>query len=215
MSYQYILFDLDGTLTDPKLGITKSVANALAYFGIIVDDLDSLIKFIGPPLTVSFKEFYHFDNEMVKTAVQKYREYFSVKGLYENAVYPGIKELLSELKQKGKVIVLATSKPTYFAEKILEYFELKQYFDFVAGSEMDLSRNSKEEVIQYALEQTGITLKDNVIMVGDRKHDIIGAKAHNIASVGVLYGYGDREEFQEVGPEYIVETIQELRELLK
>ncbi len=214
MGYQYILFDLDGTVTNPKVGITKSVAYALDSFGIKIEDLDSLCKFIGPPLTDSFKEFYNFNEAEIASAVSKYREYFSTKGLYENEMYPGIKELLEKLKQNEKTIILATSKPTFFAEKILEYFDLAKYFDFVAGSEMDLSRNTKTSVIKYALEQVGITNNSRIIMVGDRKHDIIGAKENEIKSVGVLYGFGDKEELMEAGADYIVENITELSALL-
>jgi len=212
--YTNILFDLDGTLTDPKVGITKSVAYALQSFGIEVEDLDSLVKFIGPPLRVSFKEYYGFsENDCIK-AVEKYREYFREKGLFENNVYPGIEDLLRNLKQSGRRLFVATSKPTVFAVKILEHFNLIQYFDYVSGSELDGSRDSKGEVIEFALQKNDLTNQINVVMVGDREHDVIGAKENNIDVIGVLYGYGNRTELEKAGATYIVESIEELSKLL-
>ncbi len=211
---KYILFDLDGTLTDPKEGITKSVAYALSAFGIEVENLDDLIKFIGPPLRDSFKEFYGFSEDEAERAVVKYREYFSVKGLYENGIFPDIKELLEQLKSKEKILIIATSKPTVFATKILEHFEILEYFTFVAGSEIDGSRVDKAEVIAYALSQNDIRDLSRVIMIGDRKHDIIGAQKVGVESIGVLYGYGDIDELTNARADHIVSTVEELRELL-
>lgn len=219
-NYQYIFFDLDGTLTDPKEGITKSVAYALEYYGIHVDDLDSLCKFIGPPLKDSFVNFYGFSDDQGVEAVEKYREYFRPYGVYENKVYEGVDRLLSELKACGKTVVLATSKPTVFANTILEHFDLMKYFDVVCGSELDGSRVKKGDVIAYALEQVAkldvmkAFDKSLVVMVGDREHDILGAKENGLDSIGVLYGYGDREEHEAAGADYIVETVTELEELL-
>lgn len=213
-NYKYIFFDLDGTLTDPKEGITKSVAYALKSYGIHVEDLDSLCKFIGPPLKDSFVKFYGFSEEQGYEAVEKYREYFGPYGVYENKVYEGVDKLLAELKARGKMIVLATSKPTVFANTILEHFDLMKYFDVVCGSELDGSRVKKGDVIAYALEQ--VTEKDarfhksQVVMIGDREHDILGAKENGLDSIGVLYGYGDRAEHEAAGADYIVETVEEL-----
>jgi len=212
--YTNILFDLDGTLTDPKIGITKSVAYALKSFGIEVKDLDSLCKFIGPPLRVSFREYYGFCEDDCIKAIVKYREYFRETGLFENKVYPGIENLLKNLKQSGRKLFVATSKPTVFAVRILEHFNLLQYFDYVAGSELDGSRDSKSDVIKFALQKNGLTDLTNVIMVGDREHDVMGAKENNIDVVGVLYGYGDRVELEKAGADYIVETVEALNELL-
>jgi len=212
--YINILFDLDGTLTDPKVGITKSVAYALKSFGIEVNDLDSLCKFIGPPLRVSFRQYYGLTGNDCIKAVEKYREYFREKGLFENEVYPGIENLLKNLKQRGKRLFVATSKPTVFAVRILEHFNLLRYFDYVAGSELDGSRDSKGDVIRFALQQNNLTDLTSVVMVGDREHDVIGAKENNIGVVGVLYGYGDRTELEKSGATYIVETVEELNELL-
>ena len=212
--YSTILFDLDGTLTDPKVGITKSVAYALKSFGIEVEELDSLCKFIGPPLKVSFKKHYGFSEQDCIKAIEKYREYFRETGMFENKVYPGIEKLLENLRQNGRKLFVATSKPTVFAIRILEHFNLLRYFDYVAGSELDGSRDSKSDVIKFVLQQNSVTNLTNVVMIGDREHDVIGAKENNIDVIGVLYGYGDREELEKSGATYIVETIEELGKLL-
>jgi phosphoglycolate phosphatase len=212
--YDVILFDLDGTLTDPKLGITQSVQYSLASFGINEPCLDNLDKFIGPPLKDSFKEFYGFDDCKVDEAIIKYREYFSIKGIYENKVYPLIPKLLDVLSAQGRTLVVATSKPTVFAEKILEHFELAKYFSLVVGSNLDGSRVKKGEVIQCALEEMGLKDYDKIVMIGDRKHDIIGAKEVGIDSIGVMYGYGSREEFEAADATYIVDSVSDLEQLL-
>lgn len=210
MNYEYILFDLDGTLTDPKLGITKSVAYALKSYGIEVEDLDSLLKFIGPPLKDSFVKYYGFSEEQGVETVERYREYFKPYGIYENKVYDGVENMLTKLMKCGKKVILATSKPTVFANVILEHFNLKQYFTCVVGSELDGSRVKKGDVVAEALRQAGVTDKSVAVMVGDREHDIFGAKENEIDSVGVLYGYGDRAELETAGAGYIVESVEEL-----
>jgi len=208
-----ILFDLDGTLTDPKEGITKSVAYALDYFGIHVENTDSLINFIGPPLWESFKIFYGFDDEKANEAVAKYRERFCDIGLYENNVYEGIADMLDNLKKDGFRLAVATSKPWIYAEKIVKHFKLGSYFEMIAGSEMDGTRVKKNEVIAYALESLGMNVEET-IMVGDRKHDIEGAKLNNMRNVGVLFGYGSREEFEATEANYVVESVDELYKYL-
>lgn len=212
--YDYVFFDLDGTLTDPKEGITKSVAYALEAFGIYVEDLDTLCKFIGPPLKESFMVYYGLSDAQGDEAVEKYRERFSVTGLFENKVYDGIRETLEALKKSGKTLIVATSKPSIYSRQILEHFDLMKYFTFLSGSELDGTRVDKAEVIAYALQENGIRDLSNVIMVGDREHDIIGANKNGIDSVGVLYGYGCQEEFEENHATYAVESVEELRELL-
>lgn len=200
---QYILFDLDGTLTDPGEGITNSVAYALEKYGIHEPDHTVLYPFIGPPLVQSFVTRYGFTEAQGLQAVTYYREYFKEKGIFENRVYDGIPELLSALKQQGKTLILATSKPEAFAVRILEHFDLMQYFDYAFGATMDQSRTAKADVIRYALESAGITDLDQAVMVGDRLHDIEGAKANSLDSIGVLYGYGDRQELEEAGADLI------------
>ncbi|MDF2942932.1 MAG: hypothetical protein K0S01_1790 [Herbinix sp.] len=211
---KYILMDLDGTITNPKIGITKSIQYALKAENILVEDLDTLCKHIGPPLKTSFKEFYGFDDEKADRAVVKYREYFDVAGMYENEVYKGMEELLSKLKAVGKKIIVATSKPEFMAKKILKYFGLEQYFDDICGSNLDGTRAEKDEVIRYALEKNGIVDFSSAVMVGDRSYDIIGAKKVGLVSIGVLYGFGSRGEFVKAGADHISETVEELYEVI-
>jgi len=212
--YKYILFDLDGTLTDPKEGITRSVAHALKCMGIEApEDLDELCKFIGPPLKDSFIRYYGMSDADAQTAVSKYREHFSQGGLFENEVYEGMRELLEILKSKGKTLIVATSKPQLFSEMILEHFGLSQYFDFVSGSEFDGTRVEKAEVIAHAIKECGID-KSSAVMVGDRSYDVVGAKANGLPCIGVLYGYGSREELEEAGADFIVATVSELKDML-
>ncbi len=212
--YDVILFDLDGTLTDSSPGIMNSIVYALKKYNISVENTDDLRKFLGPPLHESFRDFYGFDDEKSMEAVGFYREYFSTKGLLENEVYSGIREMLEDLKENGKRLILATSKPQPFTDRIMEHFDLAKYFEFIAGSNMDGTRSKKAEVIAYALESCGIMGKSNVVMVGDREHDIIGAKTVGIDSIGVEYGYGDYDELSDAGATYIVKTVEELKELL-
>jgi len=209
-----ILFDLDGTITDPKVGITKSVQYALSHFDIHVDDPNELCHFIGPPLRESFREFYGLSEEGAELATAKYRERFIPTGIYENEIYDGMKDLLKGLKESCKTLVLATSKPTVFAERVLGYFNIAEYFTFISGSELSGERSDKFEIITYALESCGISDLDSCIMIGDRKFDIIGAKAVGISCIGVLYGYGDEAELSEVGADYLVSDVRELGELL-
>lgn len=212
-TYSSILFDLDGTLTDPKLGITSAIQYSLNKFGIQVDNLDALNPFIGPPLAGSFKEFYGFTDEMCTEAIKYYREYFAERGMYENERYEGIKEVLAALKEKGAALYVATSKPTFFAEKIIAYFELDEYFEFIGGSNLDNTRVDKGEVIEHVLQTCNLSAED-AIMIGDRKHDIIGAKRHGMDSVGVGYGYGSEEELKLAEPTYLVGTVEDLGQLL-
>lgn len=212
--YKYMLFDLDGTLTDPGIGITNSVMYALKKFGIEVDDRVSLYKFIGPPLLESFQKFYGFSKEDSELGLKYYREYFKPKGLYENKVYEGIESLLQELKKRGKKLLVATSKPEEFAIEILKHFHLYDYFDFVAGASMDEKRVKKADVIAYALESYEIIDKSSVIMVGDREHDVLGAKENGLKSIGVLYGYGDYEELSGAGADFIVENPEDILKIV-
>lgn len=212
--YEIILFDLDGTLTDPKVGITLSVQYALHKMGIKEEDPDTLTPFIGPPLLESFKEMYHMNDEEAIQAIQYYRERFSATGLYENKVYFGIRELLFSLKNQGKKLIVATSKPTAFSIQILEYFDLKQFFTVVVGSNLDGTRTEKSDVIEFALEGENLSDLSKVVMIGDRKYDIIGAKKNNIDVIAVTYGYGSEQELAAAEPNYIVSSVTELAKLL-
>lgn len=210
---KHIFFDLDGTLTDPAEGITNSVAYALSKFGIEIADKKTLCRFIGPPLIGAFTEYYGFTREKAEQALAYYREYFAPKGIFENAVIEGIPELLAELREKGKKLYVATSKPELFAIQILRHFGLDRYFDGIFGSTMDETRNTKDAVIAYALLKSGAD-KNDTVMVGDRHHDIDGAKENKMKSVGVLFGYGDRAELEGAGADDIAETVKELKQIL-
>ena len=208
--YEYILFDLDGTLTDPGLGITNSVAYALKRWNIEVEDRKSLYKFIGPPLQDSFAQYYGFSAQDALRAVDVYREYFREKGLFENEVYPGVESMLKALKEQGKTLILATSKPEEFAIRILKHFHLDGYFTVMAGATMDTSRSKKGDVIAYALREAGVLDKSKAVMVGDREHDVIGANQNGLDSIGVLFGYGDRDELEKAGATYIAPTVEDI-----
>ncbi|MDR3595695.1 HAD family hydrolase [Clostridium sp.] len=213
-NFEYILFDLDGTLTDSGEGITKSVQYALKSFGIIVDDIKELNKFVGPPLRDSFKMFYNLSDEQAELGIKRYREYYADKGIYENSLYDGIVELLETLKKYNKKIVLATSKPEVYAKQILKYFNIDKYFSFVAGADFEETRVKKGDVIKYALEEAKISDLSKAVMVGDREHDIIGAKENNIKSIGVLYGFGDVIELTQARADYIAKNTSELLNIL-
>lgn len=215
MNYQYILFDLDGTLTDPGMGITNALMHALEKYGIKVEDRETLYPFIGPPLTESFENFYGFSKEEAKQAVEYYRDYYREKGLFENKVYEGIPALLEKLVSREKTLLVATSKPEIFANQILKHFGIHHYFSFVAGSHFDGSRVQKNEVIEYVLERAGVKDLSTAVMIGDRKHDMIGAKKVGLDSIGVLYGYGDREELEKAGATMIVRKVEELETMLR
>ena len=211
---KYILFDLDGTLTDPAEGITNSVAYALRRYGIEVSDNSTLNCFIGPPLTDSFEKFFGFSHEDAVDAVEVYREYYKPSGIFENKVYDGITDVLSRLKAAGKHVIMATSKPEFFACQIAEHFGFDCWFDLIAGSTLDGSRVKKHDVIEYALERYGITERDECIMIGDRLHDIEGAKKSMMKSIGVLWGYGSREELEAAGADFICESVADLFDMI-
>ncbi len=213
-NYKYILFDLDGTITDSALGITNSVKYALEKLGAPIPPYDTLCKFIGPPLLDCFMDICGFETPKASLAIKYFREYFETTGLFENKVYDGIPEFLRALKESGKTVILATSKPEKFARRILEHFDLTQYFDLTAGASMDETRSKKDAVIAYALSLCDIKDKSLAVMVGDRRHDIFGAKQNGISSVGVLYGFGDREELEAAGADYIAEDITALYKIL-
>jgi len=210
--YKHIIFDLDGTLTDPGLGITNSIMYALKKFGI-ESERSALYKFIGPPLRESFSIYFGFDKSGAEQAVQYYREYFSEKGIYENELYPGISDLLAGLYHRNRNLYIATSKPQEYTERILEHFRISEYFRFVSGSNMDGSMSAKSDLIERILPLIGGDLNET-IMIGDRKYDIEGAKHHGIDSAAVLYGYGEISELKAAGPSYLIENTGKLTDLL-
>lgn len=213
--YRHLLFDLDGTLTDPKDGITRSIQYALGRMGIEEPDLNKLTPFIGPPLQVSLRERYGFTPEQAWEAIGWYREYFTERGMFQNEVYPGIPQLLAELGAEGRKLIVATSKPIVYAKRILEHFGLDRHFAHLAGSELDGTRSDKADVIAYALELAGFPSVSACLMIGDRKHDIEGARAHGMDSVAVAYGYGTAEELRLAQPAYSAATVHSLAELLR
>lgn len=214
MAYHYILFDLDGTLTDPGAGIVNSVLYALRHYGI-EGDREFLRRFVGPPLFDSFIEFYGFTEEQAREAVEYYREYYRVQGIFENRLYPGIPELLAKLTEQGKILAVATSKPTVFARQILAHFQIDHYFaaEMVVGSYLDGRRIKKAEVIGAVLALLPPE-REKIVMVGDRKYDVEGARANGIAAIGVTYGYGERSELEKAQPDQIVHSVPELLNFL-
>ena len=214
---RYLLFDLDGTLTDPKVGITTCVQYALASFGIEEPDLDKLEPFIGPPLKDSFMQFYGMDGAKAEAAVEKYRERFRDTGIFENRIYRGVPKMLRDLSKKGMKLAVASSKPTVFVERILKHFGIDRYFAVAVGSELDGTRVEKAQVVEEALRQLfgeKPVEKDQVYMIGDRRFDVEGARAQGIESVGVAYGYGSMEELKEAKADYIVRSVEELHRFL-
>lgn len=210
--FSTILLDLDGTITNPYIGITNGVMYAYEHLGLEVPERESLRSFIGPPLIVEFTRRV-LPEEQARKAVRLYREYYGETGLFENELIPGTVEFLRELKQRGKRVCLATSKPEQFSVRILERFGIAQYFDFIGAAAMDGSRDSKLAVIQYVLGSTGASPQE-CLMVGDRMHDIIGAHDAGMKCAAVLVGFGSREEFAEYKADYVAETLADVLEFV-
>lgn len=209
---RYFLFDLDGTITDTGEGIMKSAQYALDAFGIHEEPEENLRRFVGPPLDYSFREFYGLSEGQAWEAVEKYRERYRAKGVFESPLYPEIKELLGKLSQRAEVC-LATSKPLYFAGQILEMRGIAGCFTVKVGANMDGSMTDKAQVIGEVLRQLGNPPKAEVIMIGDRRQDILGAKAQNVESIGARYGYAEEGELETAGATHIVFTVAELEKL--
>ena len=215
MAWNTILFDLDGTLTDPAEGITKAVEAALNHYGITVADRAALHKFIGPPLDESFPEFYGFDAARTAEATEVFRAYFDRQGWRENIPYPGVEDMLRDLRAAGKRLLVATSKPEVFALRIMEHFGLAQYFDHICGAPMDNQEGAKKAaVIRDALRRAGVEDLSTAVMVGDRRHDIDGARQAGLEAVGVLWGYGDLQELEASHPVHIDESFDGLKRVL-
>lgn len=214
MHYQNILFDLDGTLTDPREGITRSIQYALAKLGIDEPDLGKLEHFIGPPLLQAFMQYYAFDEARAWQAVNFYRERFKVTGLYENEVFEGVIELLETLQAQGRHLYIATSKPWEFAREIARHFDFAKHFKVIYGSELDGTRTNKVELIAHLLAQEGLD-PTTTLMIGDRKHDLIGARSNGLDCVAVGYGFGGREELEGESPTYHFDTLAQLHEAFR
>jgi phosphoglycolate phosphatase len=200
-----IFFDLDGTLTDPKIGITRSIQYALGKLDhAAIPTEDELTWCIGPPLRASFAKLLGSDNS-ADLAVSYYRERFSDIGIYENGVYDGIGDVLTALGQAGRRLFVATSKPHVFAERIIDHFGLRHHFERVFGSELDGRRADKSHLLEYALKETSVD-PSRAVMIGDRSHDMVGANNNGMKAVGVLYGYGSKDELMEAGARHICAT---------
>lgn len=212
--YKYILFDLDGTLTDSAEGIVNSVIHALEKKAIPVPEREALLPFVGPPLVDSFMKYFHMTKEEAEVSVEDYREYFREKGWCENLVYEGIPQVLEQLKDQGKHLIVATSKPEVFSRRIVAHFGLESYFDFVVGSSLDGTITTKGQVINCVLETVGREHREEMVMVGDREHDVLGAKEHGLPCVGVLYGYGSRQELEQAGAASICQKPLDLPECI-
>ena len=209
MHHPTVLFDLDGTLTDPREGITRSVHIALAKLGIDEPDLAALEHFIGPPLLQCFMASYGLDEATAWQAVNHYRERFKVTGLYENRMFAGVPSLLDALQAQGRMLYIATSKPTVFAEEIARHFGFDRYFKRIYGSELDGTRTNKVELLAHLLESEGLA-PGSALMIGDRKHDLIGARSNGVQAVAVGYGFGSREELLGEAPAFHFETLEAL-----
>ena len=214
MKYTHLFFDLDGTLVDSGEGIIKGIEYSLKKFGITVEDNSVLRAFIGPPLVDYFKQHYGFDAEKAVLAIKYYREYYNEIGIRQAYVYNGLIDTLQALKDKGYVLAVATSKPEVLANRVLEYFGLAKFFDTISGASLDERLSHKDVILDYALKKYGVD-RAKCLMIGDRKFDVLGAKANSIDCLGVLYGYGDLAEMQKAGATYIVKTPAEILELLE
>lgn len=212
-NYDTILFDLDGTLTDSGLGIVNAVKYGLDHYGIPLGDIDPSV-FVGPPMRDSYQKFYGFSPEKADEAVKIARIYYTSTGVFENTPYEGVYEMLDQLKASGKRILMATAKPDKFTDMVLEKFDLAKYFEFVGSATMDGSRVQKADIIKYVLESCNVTDLEHTIMIGDRDHDILGANVNGIDSIGVLYGFGDREELETAGATYLVDKALDVAKLL-
>lgn len=214
MKKKYVLFDLDGTLTDSREGIVNSIEYMLGHYQIAVGDRDELQPWLGPPLKESLMKYCGFAEDKALEGVSVYREYFDRQGIFENQVYPGIEDMLKALREQGYHLLVATSKPETAAVRVLEHFGLAGYFDYIGGATLDDSRVRKGDVIHYVLEACGAEKKEQAVMVGDREHDVKGAKENGIDVIGVLYGYGSREELIKAGADYLAESPKGLVRLL-
>ena len=233
--YQYLLFDLDGTITDSGPGIMNAARRALLRYDIEETDLARLKLFVGPPLDKSFMERYGFSEEDAWKAIGYFREYYNDIGVFENSVYPGIEELLADLRDRGYLVAIASSKPQVMIHKVLNHFDIDKYFDVIVGCELDGTRSSKSEVVQEVLTQLGNlavekgfidaepdsveqrieAVKKHGIMIGDRCYDVEGAHALGLPCIGILYGYGTREEMEKANADYILETVKDLEKFFE
>jgi phosphoglycolate phosphatase len=209
-----VFFDLDGTLTNPRVGILGAMRHALDKFEITGEDDETLISFVGAPLFLFFRNHYSMSDELARLAMDHYRDYYSEKGLYENELYDGIPELLGQLRDGGRTLSVATLKPLVFAKRVLDHFGLSIFFDHVSGPDLKPEGLTKTDIVAMALAKVEGVPRNKIIMVGDRDHDIIGARENGIASVGVSYGFGSIEELRAARPDAIAGSVAELQRIL-
>ncbi len=213
MRWEHIFFDLDGTLTDPALGITNAIIYGRKKWGLPCGPNSDYYKFIGPPMPQSYVDFWGMSPGEAKEFLKAYREYFSTVGLFENQVFPGMPELLKKLREAGCHLYIATTKPTVYSVQIAEKFGFAEYFDIISGCGLDGSRGLKWEVIDYARQSCGVDMS-KAVMIGDRFHDVEGARLCGIDCIGVSYGFGGRAELEEAGALHVVDSVEELGEYL-
>jgi len=214
MKHDLILFDMDGTLVDSKEGIFNSIAYALDFFGVKAKNSDEWGFLLGPPIRDGFRMLGDFTDGQVEGMVTKYREYFARKGMFESSLYPNVAEVLEHLKQNNVKMAVATSKVYDYAEKILSYFEIAQYFEIIVGAEMDGRRSEKPEIIAHALNNLDKNREMRTIMAGDRKYDVLGANAHSMPSIGCLWGYGSKTELEVAGVTHLAENITDILKII-
>lgn len=214
-NFKYILFDLDGTLIDSGKGIINAVKYALKKYGIDETNEALLRSFVGPPLNQQFAKCYGFSAEKSLEAVLVFREYYETKGILENEMYTDIDKVLQQLKNRGKYLMVATSKPEKFAHNILAQHDLEKYFDFIGGSLVDGSRVTKIQVLDYVLKTNKIDNSNEALMIGDTKFDMIGAKNFNLKTIAVTYGYGTKEELLATKPDFIVNKPSEILQIIE
>ena len=212
--YTYLLFDLDGTLTDSEEGVVKSFQHGLRAFGIEENNPALLRRVIGPPLLSSYRDYYGLDAQQAMRAVKVFQERYETVGKFENRPYPGMADLLCALNKAGYQLIVATSKPEYFARQILDHFALTQYFAYIFGADEDIGRTEKADVIREAMRVCPQLDCNNTVMIGDRKYDVLGAWEWGLDCIGVLYGFGDRAELEAAGARAIVASVAELEALL-
>ena len=215
MKNHFVLFDLDGTITDSSEGITNSIQFALNKMGLNENNKEKLRSYVGPSLKQTFLSNYFPNGDQYKEAIKHYRTYYSKKGIYENNLYEGIVEVLEQIKKQGGKIALSTAKPTYFAKIILKHFNISPYFDVVVGSHLEGTRTDKKEIIFETLDQLGLPDSNKCFMIGDREYDIIGGKHHRLKTIGVSYGYAPKGELESANPNYIISHPSEIFNAIK
>ena len=214
MRYKYVFFDFDGTISDSKSGVIEAVVHVLDHFGMHVSDTEPLKCYVGPPLELAFMEYAGLAPEHIGEVVRLYRSYYNAHCLEQNYLFDGIRELFSVLRENGCKVIVATNKYQTIVEGLIDDFGITDLVDFIAGHDEAAGRNTKADVIKYAVDSLGITDISKAVMVGDRKYDIAGAQAVGMDSIGILYGCGEREELEKAGATYIAATTADVADIV-